>query len=275
MASQAHHKKIDGHAPGLKGKDLNAYISAGVYSDHECADLEDALLKLRLGQFIMVREGTAANVCGEALIGGVHFAQTGEDFLGTVIEVIGDELLQLTNQVLYFGGIGTHVLICTNADEYLGELSADVGGSGGCFFFTFLICRGVAPFCLGFGLVLFVIVVEYLEVHGLYPFFLYFICQLNQLINVLFLQLQQLDLLIDGGYGVVIGVIQYGFDILKGELQLTEHEDTVQSGQCGIVIQAVSAFGDFGGGEQSDGIIMVQGSHGDARLFADLFNCEQ
>jgi adenine deaminase len=60
VASQAHHKKIDGHAPGLTGKDLNAYIAAGVYSDHECADVEDALLKLRRGQFIMIREGTAA-----------------------------------------------------------------------------------------------------------------------------------------------------------------------------------------------------------------------
>ncbi len=60
VASQAHHKKIDGHAPGLTGKDLNAYICAGVYSDHECSDLEDALLKLRRGQFIMIREGTAA-----------------------------------------------------------------------------------------------------------------------------------------------------------------------------------------------------------------------
>lgn len=67
VASQAHHKKIDGHAPGLTGKDLNAYISAGVYSDHECADLEDALLKLRRGQFIMIREGTAARNL-EALI---------------------------------------------------------------------------------------------------------------------------------------------------------------------------------------------------------------
>ena len=67
VASQAHHKKIDGHAPGLTGKDLNAYISAGVYSDHECADKEDALRKLRLGQFIMVREGTAARNL-EALI---------------------------------------------------------------------------------------------------------------------------------------------------------------------------------------------------------------
>ena len=60
VASQAHHKKIDGHAPGLSGKDLNAYISAGVYSDHECADMDDAMLKLRRGQFIMIREGTAA-----------------------------------------------------------------------------------------------------------------------------------------------------------------------------------------------------------------------
>lgn len=60
VASQAHHKKIDGHAPGLTGNDLNAYIAAGVYSDHECADPEDALAKLRRGQFIMIREGTAA-----------------------------------------------------------------------------------------------------------------------------------------------------------------------------------------------------------------------
>lgn len=60
VASQAHHKKIDGHAPGLKGNDLNAYTAAGVYSDHECADLEDAMAKLKLGQFIMIREGTAA-----------------------------------------------------------------------------------------------------------------------------------------------------------------------------------------------------------------------
>ena len=60
VASQAHHKKIDGHAPGLTGNDLNAYIAAGVYSDHECADIDDAMAKLKLGQFIMIREGTAA-----------------------------------------------------------------------------------------------------------------------------------------------------------------------------------------------------------------------
>ena len=60
VAAQAHHKKIDGHAPDLQGNDLNAYIAAGVYSDHECHDLKDALAKLERGQFIMIREGTAA-----------------------------------------------------------------------------------------------------------------------------------------------------------------------------------------------------------------------
>ena len=60
VVSQAHHKKIDGHAPGLCGKELSAYMSAGVYSDHECDTLNNALEKLRKGQFIMIREGTAA-----------------------------------------------------------------------------------------------------------------------------------------------------------------------------------------------------------------------
>ena len=60
VAAQAHHKKIDGHAPDLLDNDLNAYIAAGVYSDHECHDLNDAIAKLQRGQFIMIREGTAA-----------------------------------------------------------------------------------------------------------------------------------------------------------------------------------------------------------------------
>lgn len=61
VTSQAHHKKIDGHAPELSGNGLNAYIAAGVYSDHECSTFENALEKLRKGQFIMIREGTAAH----------------------------------------------------------------------------------------------------------------------------------------------------------------------------------------------------------------------
>ena len=60
VAAQAHHRRIDGHAPGLSGNELNAYIASGVYSDHECSTVEDALAKIGRGQYIMIREGTAA-----------------------------------------------------------------------------------------------------------------------------------------------------------------------------------------------------------------------
>ena len=53
-------KRIDGHAPFLSGEELNAYVVAGVQSDHECSELHEAMEKLRRGQYIMVREGTAA-----------------------------------------------------------------------------------------------------------------------------------------------------------------------------------------------------------------------
>lgn len=53
-------KVIDGHAPFLNGKNLNAYICAGVRSDHECSNAEEAIEKISKGQWIMIREGTAA-----------------------------------------------------------------------------------------------------------------------------------------------------------------------------------------------------------------------
>jgi adenine deaminase len=53
-------RHIDGHAPGLSGRALNAYLAAGVGSDHECTSLEEALEKRRLGMWIMIREGSAA-----------------------------------------------------------------------------------------------------------------------------------------------------------------------------------------------------------------------
>ncbi len=53
-------RPIDGHAPGLTGKSLAAYVAAGVRSDHECTQLEEAREKLRLGMRIMIREGSAA-----------------------------------------------------------------------------------------------------------------------------------------------------------------------------------------------------------------------
>ncbi|NWG08721.1 MAG: adenine deaminase [Nitrososphaerales archaeon] len=51
---------IDGHAPGLRGLDLCAYISAGIFSDHESTTKEEALEKLSLGMWIMIREGSAS-----------------------------------------------------------------------------------------------------------------------------------------------------------------------------------------------------------------------
>ncbi|MBN1512284.1 MAG: adenine deaminase [Phycisphaerae bacterium] len=51
---------IDGHAPGLSGRALNAYVAAGVQSDHECTTVEEAREKLRLGMHVMIREGSAA-----------------------------------------------------------------------------------------------------------------------------------------------------------------------------------------------------------------------
>lgn len=53
-------KRIDGHAPFLSGKDLCAYVASGVKSDHECTTPEEAIEKIRLGMYIMIREGTAA-----------------------------------------------------------------------------------------------------------------------------------------------------------------------------------------------------------------------
>lgn len=53
-------RNIDGHAPFLRGNDLDKYISSGIGSDHECSDIEEAKEKIRKGQFVMIRQGTAA-----------------------------------------------------------------------------------------------------------------------------------------------------------------------------------------------------------------------
>lgn len=56
----SHGKRIDGHAPGVSGKSLYAYIAAGITSDHECTTLEEAREKLTNGMLIMIREGSSA-----------------------------------------------------------------------------------------------------------------------------------------------------------------------------------------------------------------------
>lgn len=55
-----HHKPADGHSPGLSGKPLQAYLSAGISSDHECTTVDEAMEKLRVGMHILIREGTGA-----------------------------------------------------------------------------------------------------------------------------------------------------------------------------------------------------------------------
>jgi len=60
-------KVLDGHAPGLSGKDLNAYISAEIHSDHECIHLAEAKEKLARGMYIMIREGSSEKNLAELL----------------------------------------------------------------------------------------------------------------------------------------------------------------------------------------------------------------
>lgn len=60
VATQQHGLVVDGHAPGMSGKDLCAYVTAGVMSDHECSTLEEARQRIRQGMWLMIREGSAA-----------------------------------------------------------------------------------------------------------------------------------------------------------------------------------------------------------------------
>ncbi len=63
--------RIDGHSPGLTGKDLNAYISTGVRTDHECTTVEEMTEKLSKGMYIHIREGSATRNL-KTLIRGVN-----------------------------------------------------------------------------------------------------------------------------------------------------------------------------------------------------------
>ncbi len=64
------HKIIDGHSPNLIGKELNAYRAAGIMTDHECSNIEEALERLRLGMYVQIREGSAAKNL-ESIVKGI------------------------------------------------------------------------------------------------------------------------------------------------------------------------------------------------------------
>jgi adenine deaminase len=59
-ATHRHGLVVDGHAPRLHGRDLSAYAAAGIMSDHECTSFEEARERIRLGMWLMIREGSAA-----------------------------------------------------------------------------------------------------------------------------------------------------------------------------------------------------------------------
>lgn len=58
--ARRYHLQADGHAPLLKGEELQKYIDAGISTDHECSNLEEALEKIKRGMKIIIREGSAA-----------------------------------------------------------------------------------------------------------------------------------------------------------------------------------------------------------------------
>lgn len=85
-------KVIDGHAPLLSGKDLNAYIASGVKTDHECTNADEALEKISRGMYVLMREGTQSKNVKD-LVGAVNkntvrrfLFCTDDRFLGDVIK---------------------------------------------------------------------------------------------------------------------------------------------------------------------------------------------
>ena len=60
QSAKKYNKPVDGHAPGLRGDDIQKYISYGISTDHECFTLDEALEKANLGMHIIIREGSAA-----------------------------------------------------------------------------------------------------------------------------------------------------------------------------------------------------------------------
>ncbi len=59
-AAKKYNKPVDGHAPGLKGKDAKKYVDAGISTDHECFTIEEAVDKIKSGMYVQIREGSAA-----------------------------------------------------------------------------------------------------------------------------------------------------------------------------------------------------------------------
>jgi adenine deaminase len=82
---------IDGHAPGLRGAELSAYISAGIYSDHESVSMEEAYDKLSKGMMVMVREGSASKNLSELI--GLVSSRNSRRFMLVTDDKSADDLM--------------------------------------------------------------------------------------------------------------------------------------------------------------------------------------
>ncbi|MCL2866029.1 MAG: adenine deaminase [Lachnospiraceae bacterium] len=69
MAAKNSNKVIDGHAPGISGNDVNAYIAAGIKTDHECSTVEEMLEKIDRGMYVQLRQGSACRDLEELIKG--------------------------------------------------------------------------------------------------------------------------------------------------------------------------------------------------------------
>ncbi len=85
---------IDGHSPKLSGRELNAYIAAGIMSDHESTSADEALEKLRLGMHIMIREGSAArNLAALKSLAGNRYTMLVTDGDRSVVDILREGYL--------------------------------------------------------------------------------------------------------------------------------------------------------------------------------------
>ena len=61
LLAKSRDRLIDGHSPGLKGRELNAYAAASVHTDHECSSPEEMEQRISLGMYVMLRQGSACH----------------------------------------------------------------------------------------------------------------------------------------------------------------------------------------------------------------------
>lgn len=103
MLAKKYHRRIDGHAPQVTGKQLNAYVAAGVGNDHECSTVQEARERLACGMYVLLRQGTTEHDLKQLL--PVVNAQTARHCL-----LVGDDVQSIT--ALTIGHLDNSIRIC-------------------------------------------------------------------------------------------------------------------------------------------------------------------